>query len=141
MENPFYTIIALLFVHFIADFVCQNDKMALNKSKSVKWLTIHVLVYTLVLFFGAVLILQPNVHTVIAEMYENKVTIYYIPILGYVFLNAVLHWVTDFFTSRLNSFLLKKFAPSHHWFFVGVGFDQFIHTSTLILTYQYFILN
>jgi hypothetical protein len=38
-------LIGLIWIHWFADFFCQTDKMAINKSKSIYWLTIHVFVY------------------------------------------------------------------------------------------------
>ena len=115
------TVLFILFVHFVADFICQTDGMATNKSKSLSWLTIHVCTYTPVLlaalgFWG---------------MY------YHIP-LSYMWyfgiVNGALHWVTDFFTSKLNYYLWKK--EMRHWFFVGIGADQFIHYTCLLITYD-----
>lgn len=98
-------IILVLFLHWIGDFVLQSDWMAKNKSKSNKVLLIHTSVYCLpLLWFG----------------------------WKFALINMALHTVTDFFTSRATS---KLYASGKiHWFFVVIGFDQFIHTTCLILT-------
>lgn len=100
-------VIALVWTHWIADFILQSDSMALNKSKSNFWLGIHVLVYSICFLW-----------------------------VGWKFalLNGILHFVTDYITSRINSQLLT--LPSKHWFFTCVGFDQAIHLTCLVLTYQ-----
>lgn len=104
------TIIILIWLHFIGDFIWQTDAMAKNKSTSVKWLSSHCAVYTLFL----------------------------LPI-GWKFalINGVLHWVTDFFTSRATAYLWKK--EERHWFFVVIGLDQAIHMTTLIAS-LYFLM-
>jgi hypothetical protein len=105
----FFQISLILISHFFADFIFQNDRMALGKSKSLKWLSLHVLVYTGVLFLG----------TGILFFREPYMWICF----GVV--NGMLHWVVDFFTSRLNARLWNY--ESKHWFFVGIGFDQLLH--------------
>ena len=116
-------IILILFTHFIADFIFQTDKQAINKSVSNIWLTKHILTYTLGLFVFAV----------------GHFFIYHkIEILYWVLLNGVFHWIIDYITSRVNSYLWKR--EMRHWFFVGVGADQFIHYVCLLLTYQILIL-
>lgn len=104
-------IIKILTVHWIADFILQSDKMAKNKSKSLKYLSLHILVYMLPLF-----------------------------IFGWKFavVNAVLHFCVDFITSKITSHLYAK--GDVHNFFVIVGLDQLIHTITLLSTYQYLVL-
>ncbi len=100
--------LGLLTVHWLADFALQTDKMAINKSTSNWWLTIHVSTYTGVLF---------------------TVTVFH-PL--YAVVNGILHWVTDYFTSRWTSRLFK--AGRRHDFFVVVGFDQLVHAWCLGLT-------
>lgn len=124
--------ISLLIVHFIADFLLQSDWMALNKSKSNIALTAHVAVYTSgFLAFG----------------------------LKFAAVTFVLHWITDYFTSRATSRLwfididtqpyselsyckmfdsVVVYPNRRHWFFVMIGFDQLIHYVTLALTYRWF---
>jgi len=46
-------ILWLMFAHWVADFVCQTDKMALNKSKSLRALTSHSLAYAAIVYILA----------------------------------------------------------------------------------------
>lgn len=45
------------------------------------------------------------------------------------------HFTQDAVTSRINSRLWA--AKKVHWFFVGIGADQLLHTFQLALTYQW----
>lgn len=116
MTLPIWTIIVILFAHWVADFVAQTDQMAKNKSTSMRWLTSHVIAYgaflTLFIIFGL-----------------GK-----LPIL-WIALNMALHGCVDFVTSRITSRLHK--AGEIHWFFVVIGFDQFLHTAMLLTTAAY----
>ncbi len=114
----------LLFGHFIADFVFQSRKMAINKSSSIFWLSYHVIVYTIVLGF----IVSPFfIWYYNADVFLQKLIIF-------MLVNGVLHWITDFFSSKLSSYFYEK---SQKMFWTVVGFDQWIHNTCISLTFYY----
>jgi hypothetical protein len=135
---------ALLVGHFVADFVCQSDWMAVNKSKRIEALCAHVIVYTAVLCMFAV-------------PFSGG----FWPWMAFGMVNGIAHFVQDAITSRLTSRLwFFKMAPgiwaqadytvpkhgrelvnpwvpgvgNRHWFFVAIGFDQLLHYVTLFVT-------
>ena len=113
-------IILVNLYHFIADFLCQTRQIANNKSKSVYWLTMHVLTYTTVVTLGwTIFTLDPIV------------------LLQVWLVTFSTHWLTDFITSKGTTYFYLK--NNMFGFFGVVGFDQFIHATTLLLTYNYFI--
>lgn len=114
------TTLIILTIHWIFDFVFQTDKMALNKSKDNYWLFVHVAVYSIGLAWIALFIIG---------LKDG------IGMIGFIILNALLHFVTDWCTSRLNAHLWKK--EMRHWFFVAVGFDQLLHYAALFGTLEY----
>jgi hypothetical protein len=89
----------------MADFIFQTRKMANNKSTSLRWLSTHILAYTLFLIpFG----------------------------WKFALINGAAHFATDFCTSRMTSYLWKK--QDIHKFFVVIGADQALHMTVLVLT-------
>ena len=109
---PIKIVLWLLFTHWVSDFVMQSDWMAQNKSKKWSALLIHCGTYA----------------GIVASMTLS-------PMFGLI--NGIIHVPVDYVTSRINSKLLAD--KKVHWFFVSVGFDQFIHFVTLILTW--YLLN
>ena len=103
-----YHILVLVWLHFFSDFVLQTDYMALNKSKSNKVLATHVLLYSILfLFFG----------------------------FWFAVINGILHFCTDWITSRWTSRLWSQ--EKRHQFFVVIGLDQAIHLTCLFTTYYW----
>ena len=114
-EIPIYAVLLLLTLHFVGDFLFQTTWMALNKSKDNKALTAHVAVYSVCFMaFG----------------------------LEFVAITFVLHWITDWCTSRLTSrwwFIDDAGVDDRKrtLFFGTIGFDQLIHGWCLVLTYVF----
>jgi hypothetical protein len=106
-------------IHFIADFLCQTRTMAVNKSKSLYWLTIHVLTYS-------------TVTTLCWIQLGGELQI--LPIFVATFTT---HWIPDFITSKMTTYFYLK--NNMFAFFAIIGLDQFIHVTTLFLTYNYLI--
>ncbi len=103
-------LILIFVLHYIGDFILQTRWMGENKSKLLSALSLHILVYTATLLpFG----------------------------FEFAIINGILHFITDFITSRLSSRAYKNGNMAQFW--AIIGFDQLIHTITLILTLQYFL--
>ena len=100
--------VAIIWLHFIADFVLQSDKVAARKSRSNLVLLQHVGIYSL----PFLLLFSPQ----------------------YVLANAVLHFAVDWCSSRATSHLIQK--GERHWFFVVIGLDQALHLTCLFVTYE-----
>lgn len=108
--------LVLIWLHFIADFLLQTDNMALNKSTSNKWLSIHITVYMIPFMIVMPFFIRDPVAFV-----------------AFIVLNWILHFMTDYFSSRMTSYLWKN--EQRHWFFVTIGFDQALHFTALVTTY------
>lgn len=112
-------LICLMFAHWIADFLCQTRVIAENKSKSIKILSIHVAIYTSIVTLAFAFFNPEN-------------------LIGFFLANFVLHWITDFITSRITTYFYLK--ENMYGFFSTIGFDQYIHLVCLYWTSYYFIM-
>lgn len=124
-------VMALLFAHFVGDWLLQPRPMAVAKSKG-DWLALilHCVIV------GVVLV--PVGTCAIAYAGCGCVDVRW---GGWPFgaLNAVLHGVIDRNIWRLYHIRLnKKGKGFHYWndylFFLTIGFDQFLHVSILLWT-------
>lgn len=111
---PLWRFVALLAIHWVADFVLQTHWQASNKSKRLDALARHVSAYTAVLLVGAIILFGPVVG------------------IGFAAINGALHFATDYFTSRWTSVLYAK--QDWHNFFVVIGIDQLLHQIALAAT-------
>lgn len=120
MEINIWIVLGILYIHWVADFVCQTDFEAQNKSKSNVALLQHVSKYSILWLIAICYykILNKNVSDII---------------LLFPVITFICHFVTDYFTSRLNTKLWN--SKKVHEFFVSIGFDQLLHFIQLILTF------
>jgi uncharacterized membrane protein YciS (DUF1049 family) len=120
----------IIFIHWIADFVLQTDWQAQNKSKNNFALLIHTSNYSMVWLLPMCLIF--------GKMKEGATTEWIVwSTLYFSIITLVVHTITDYFTSRLNSKLWSD--GKVHYFFVSIGFDQVLHYGQLFLTYHYLL--
>lgn len=118
------TIIILLIGHYVADFVCQTDWMARNKSHSFYPRFTHILVYVGVLGLFALMIIPQSL------------------IMWFLFFNGFAHYITDKYSSRITSKLAKEgkygsdTIPNFGMFSI-IGLDQLLHYIVLFSTYVF----
>lgn len=118
MDILVFSILYILFAHWIADWVLQSHWMASNKSNSLTALSMHVIAYTL-----SLMLLLAGANQLYPVLNFNVLAIY-------VVFNGVLHFAIDYFTSKLTASLWAR--QEWHNFFVAIGFDQLLHQFILI---------
>ena len=108
---------AILLFHWIADFVLQTDWQARNKSHNNRALLRHTATYAgvMTLLMWLFLLLP----------FENAIR--------FGIITFVVHTIQDYWTSRLNARLWAE--KEVHYFFVSIGFDQWLHFVQLFLTF------
>lgn len=114
----------LIVIHYIADFIFQDEKWALGKSKNWSDLLSHTITYSLIFIFPCYFIFDHDLLKAFC-------------FFGITFL---CHTITDYFTSR---WVAKKFAANHYGSavpnfgaFSSIGLDQVLHYAQLFLTYH-----
>lgn len=121
-------VLAVLFFHWIADFLFQTTYMGTYKGKSKAVLTTHVVVYTITMTWLMA----------IAGFFPHAMQLFAFAGLVFIF-----HWLTDFATSRLTGpqFEKKKYNGFTGAFTI-IGFDQFLHFAqllTILYTIQHYV--
>lgn len=155
-------IYTLLIGHFIADFMCQSDWMAINKSKRWDALALHVLIYAVVFVLGYLAWFMLVAEGGWRGALPPAPSLFW----QWLTVNAVAHFMQDSITSRINARLwffrmmpgiyvqAPDTAPyrdtrlinpwiaaggNRHWFFVAIGFDQLLHYVTLFVTAEWWL--
>lgn len=114
-------IIYALTLHFIADFVLQTREMAQKKSQEAIWLIRHLLVQLIIIGLGLCFVAPWQTAWKIA------------------ILNAIIHGLIDWNIWKMyKHFALKRATADFkyyedYWFYVTIGLDQLLHTSTLVM--------
>jgi hypothetical protein len=107
----------------------QKDEDANNKWHSIVHLGRHVLTYTF--FFSIYIILG---YSVLVE-FKFETFIGFRLLLTWFAINGVLHFITDYYTSKMTHYLWEE--KRVRAFFHVIGLDQFIHYLCLFGTYYY----
>lgn len=121
-----WTLLFIILIHWVADFVLQTRHMGLRKSSSNYYLTLHVLVYT----FSTIMAWSIVLPLIGFHLTTLRVSLAF----SLIFL---LHWLTDYITSRQTTKLYKE--EKYYEFFVMIGFDQVLHYVQLFLIFNYII--
>jgi len=111
----------IVFSHWVADFIFQDEKWANAKSHNFKALVTHTFTYSFIM-------------TMMWSFYMSN----HLDILIFFGITFLIHTFTDYFTSRI---VKEKFETKHYGSaipnfgaFTAIGFDQCIHYATIIGT-------
>ena len=118
--NGMNLVLYILFLHWVADFVCQSRWMGENKSKHILPLLAHIVVYGVVLLLG---LFVGNIVQQFSSPFD---------IMVFCAINAIMHLAVDFWTSKATHVLWER--KNVYGFFTVIGFDQFLHSVCLIVS-------
>ena len=121
---PIIKILVILTIHWIADFLCQNRWMAMNKSKAWIPLIAHTGTYTAVTIAGWML---------------TGITwgVPYVKVAQMVIITFTTHTIIDYFTSRVQASYWRQ--EKYMQFFTSIGFDQLLHYIQLFVMYYFLV--
>lgn len=123
-----FHIVAIVCVHWIADFTCQTGWMAANKSKDNWVLLEHTAIYSTIMLIMAITLTNALIGSFI-----------------FFIITFVAHTATDYVTSRITS---RQFAKKTYYTpfpnlgaFTTIGADQMLHAIQLFVTwYTIFVI-
>lgn len=124
-------IFSIISIHWVSDFIFQDERWAINKSKNFYALLNHTFVYSILWYLPIIYLIKYSTHHNISDIpYES---------LLFVIITFIFHTATDYFTSKIVS---KKFENKHYGSaipnfgaFTIIGFDQVLHYFQLFITY------
>lgn len=121
----------ILLGHWVADFVLQTRWMARNKSHDVWALVVHVTVYTHVLTAWVLMLGW--------WLAWRGSELSFLPrdAIAFGLISGMLHFATDYFTSRLSS---RMYETSREHAFWTIGLDQWIHQASIIFVLAWVLM-
>lgn len=126
-------IFSIIIIHWFADFLMQDEKWALGKSKSWHDLLSHTFVYSMIWWFPILIIALSfqSSNELISDVMDKGAL--------FILITFIFHTITDYFTSRIVSkqFANKEYGSSipNLGAFTTIGFDQVLHYIQLFGTY------
>lgn len=120
-------ILAILAIHYFADFIMQDNWMAQNKWKNNNALLCHTSIYTGIWFLCGIIYVLFNL---------NEYTPWHLTY--FMLITFTFHTIQDWITSKITHELSITASINRNWhnFFVVVGFDQLLHYVQLFLTFK-----
>ena len=119
-------IFSIIIIHWFSDFLMQDEKWALGKSKNWDDLMRHVTTYSACWFIAGILL------KLFIPIFDFNISLF-------VAITLVCHTITDYFTSRIVS---KKFTKGEYGSaipntgaFTIIATDQVLHYIQLFTTY------
>lgn len=123
--NSLLLILWVLFAHFLADGIFQDEEWAINKSKSLIALLKHISMYTFVMTLFMAFVLSPK------------------PLLIFSLLTFFTHGVIDYFTSKVvrRKFDRKEYGSPipNVGAFTIILFDQWLHFVCLFTSLKFLL--
>ncbi len=126
-------ILGIIYIHGFADFVMQDGKWAVGKSKNWHDLLSHTFMYSFIwLVIGA---------AISCPFFDGKYKLINVQdVVMFVFITFICHTITDYYTSRKTS---KEYSKGNFGgkiprgldFFVVIELDQCLHYTQLFITY------
>jgi len=115
-------LIALLWAHWIGDFILQSRQIANSKHKSVSALGIHCITYSSSMTISGLVI----------GMACTKVMVLWLAFFAS-------HYIIDYVTSRANHFFYERDRMNEFWVFIGA--DQLAHTLVILYVVKFIMFN
>lgn len=127
-------LIMLLVVHYLADFVFQRRADAEEKHKSVLALLSHCSWYLFITYF-LIMFIMP-IFVAISQI-ESLYLTDGLEISTYSLCLVVLHFATDYFTSKISHNFYEQKKIKYFW--ATIGADQLLHQiQIIVLGYLFF---
>ena len=127
-------LILLFIAHFIADFLLQSREMGQKKSQYFKWLMGHLFIQYFVMLAFVLGITGGDWKT--ATFFSLLNTIIHGIIDWYIWKFYKLHAIRIIKRDRIKVRDFKYWED--HMFYTTIGFDQLLHTATIVGLYGFF---
>jgi uncharacterized membrane protein len=112
------TLIVILWLNYLTDYLFQTKKMSENKHHSILWLLAHIGVFTL--SFGILVFIW--------NFMFNSFTP--LNLFHLLWINTLTHFIIDYITSKITASLYKK--QKFGLFLRVIGADQTLHATILV---------
>lgn len=122
-----WVVIYIIFAHWVADFIFQDEKWALGKSKNTDDLLAHTCMYSSIMGLFSMFLFPTGIQVII-----------------FVGITFICHTITDYFTSKVvkDKFEKKELGGNipNLGGFTYIGGDQVLHYIQLFLSYLLVIM-